>query len=68
MEEMPTGEISAGAGIGTDGGSFAFNVRENNWLGKGVSLSAAADISADSIKGSLYIFKDRFNSKKILSQ
>ena len=28
VEEMPTGEISAGAGIGTDGGSFAFNIRE----------------------------------------
>ena len=38
VEEMPTGEISAGAGIGTDGGSFAFNIRENNWLGKGISF------------------------------
>ncbi len=53
VEEMPTGEISAGAGIGTDGGSFAFNVKENNWLGKGVTLSAAAEVSADSLKGSL---------------
>ena len=26
VEEKPTGEISAGAGIGTDGGSFAFNI------------------------------------------
>ena len=40
VEEMPTGEISAGAGIGTDGGSFAFNIKENNWLGKGVTVSA----------------------------
>ncbi len=61
VEEKPTGEISAGAGIGTDGGSFAFNVRENNWLGKGVSLSAAADISADSIKGSLFISNPDYN-------
>ena len=45
VEEMPTGEISAGAGIGTDGGSFAFNIRENNWLGRGISLSAAAEFS-----------------------
>ena len=35
VEEKPTGEISAGAGIGTDGGSFAFSITENNW-GKGV--------------------------------
>ena len=27
---MPTGEISAGAGIGTNGGSFGFNIKENN--------------------------------------
>ncbi len=53
VEEMPTGEISAGAGIGTDGGSFAFNVKENNWLGKGVTLSAAAEISEESLRGSL---------------
>jgi len=53
VEEMPTGEISAGAGIGTDGGSFAFNVKENNWLGKGVTLSAAAEVKSDSIRGSL---------------
>ena len=39
VEEMPTGEISAGAGIGTNGGSFAFNVKENNWLGQGNAVS-----------------------------
>ena len=34
VEEKPTGEISAGAGIGTNGGTFAINISENNWLGK----------------------------------
>ena len=29
---MPTGEISAGAGVGTNGGSLAFQISENNWL------------------------------------
>ena len=29
-------EISAGAGIGTNGGSFAFMINENNWLGEGI--------------------------------
>ncbi len=61
VEEMPTGEISAGAGIGTDGGSFAFNIRENNWLGRGVSLSAAAELRADSLKGSLSITDPDYN-------
>ena len=53
VEEKPTGEISAGAGIGTDGGSFAFAVSENNWLGKGATLSANAEVSQDSLRGSL---------------
>ena len=38
VEEKPTGEISAGAGVGTNGGSFAINISENNWLGRGNSL------------------------------
>ena len=42
---MPTGEISAGAGIGTNGGSFAFAVKENNYLGKGIRISANAEVS-----------------------
>ena len=28
VEERPTGEISAGAGVGTNGGTFAFSIRE----------------------------------------
>jgi len=53
VEEKPTGEISAGAGIGTNGGSFAFNVKENNWLGEGKNVGFNADVSADSLKGSI---------------
>ena len=34
VEEQPTGEISAGAGIGTSGGTFGSNISENNWLDK----------------------------------
>ena len=36
---MPTGEISAGAGIGTSGGSFMIGISENNWLGEGKRLN-----------------------------
>ncbi len=61
VEEMPTGEISAGAGIGTDGGSFAFNIKENNWLGKGVTLSAAAEVSEESLRGSLSFTDPDYN-------
>ena len=61
VEEMPTGEISAGAGIGTDGGSFAFNIKENNWLGKGVTVSANAEVSADSVRGAISLTDPDYN-------
>ncbi len=61
VEEMPTGEISAGAGIGTNGGSFAFSIKENNWLGRGVTLSADADVSADTLSGQLSFTDPNFN-------
>ena len=53
VEEQSTGEISAGAGIGTSGGSIAFGVKENNWLGEGKSVSLDFDINAESLAGSL---------------
>jgi len=61
VEEMPTGEISAGAGIGTNGGSFAFNISENNWLGRGMTVSANADVSADTLSGSLSFTDPNYN-------
>ena len=51
VEEQPTGEISAGAGVGTDGGTFAFNVQENNWLGQGKKIGLDFEVSTDSIAG-----------------
>ena len=41
-----TGEISAGAGIGTSGGTIAVGIKENNYLGKGLSLDANATLSS----------------------
>ena len=40
VEEKPTGEIAAGAGVGTEGTSFSFSVQENNYLGKGLMVDA----------------------------
>jgi outer membrane protein insertion porin family len=51
VEEKPTGEISAGAGIGTTGGSFGFNITENNWLGKGIGISTNISVSAETFTG-----------------
>jgi len=53
VEEKPTGEISAGAGIGTNGGSFAIAVKENNWLGEGKNVSFDLDVDQESLRGTL---------------
>ena len=53
VKEKPTGEISAGAGLGTSGGTFQFGVKENNYLGKGIAVNAFASISSESFKGTL---------------
>ena len=50
IEEKPTGEISAGAGYGTDGSTFSFGIRENNFAGQGVKLESNLDLREDSIK------------------
>ena len=53
VEEKPTGEVSAGAGVGTNGGSFAFNVQENNYLGEGKNVGFNIEIDQESVKGTL---------------
>ena len=51
VQEQPTGEISAGAGVGSNGGSFAFIVSENNWLGKGNKINFELEVDSESIGG-----------------
>ncbi len=53
VEEQPTGEITAGAGVGTDGGMFALGVKENNWLGQGKSVGFDVEVDSESISGTL---------------
>ncbi len=53
VEEQPTGEISAGAGVGTEGGTFATKITENNWLGQGKILGLEFELTSESIKGEL---------------
>ena len=53
VEEKPTGEISAGAGVGTNGGSFAINISENNWLGRGNRLNFEIEVDQESLIGNI---------------
>jgi len=53
VQEKATGEISAGAGVGSDGTTFMFAVKENNWLGRGISLDTSVSVSAEKFLGRL---------------
>ena len=67
VTEKPTGEISAGAGVGTSGGTIAFGIKENNYLGKGINLNTHITISEDSLKGNFNYVNPNFkNSDKSL--
>ena len=65
VKEKPTGEITAGAGFGTSGGSLGFGVTENNYMGKGIRLDANLTLREDSIKGLFSLNNPNFrNSDK----
>ena len=67
VEEKPTGEISAGAGVGTAGTTVAFGVKENNYLGKGLNLNSSVVLSEESIKGQFGITNPNYkNSDKLV--
>ena len=61
VEEMPTGEISAGAGIGTEGGSFEASVSENNWLGEGKKLDFNISTDSESLSGTINYTDPNYN-------
>jgi outer membrane protein insertion porin family len=68
LVEKPTGEISAGAGVGTSGGTIAFGVKENNYLGKGVQVEANGILTEESIKGLISVTNPNYkNTDKSLS-
>ena len=61
VEEKPTGEISVGAGAGSEGGTIGFSVSENNFLGKGIRLSSSLNLTEDSIRGDFTVNNPNFN-------
>lgn len=61
VEEQPTGEISAGAGIGTSGGTFAFSIKENNWLGEGKLVAFDVQLDEESLAGQLSFVNPNYN-------
>ena len=62
VEEKPTGEIMAGAGVGTNGGNIMFSVKENNYLGKGIQIANSVYLDNESIKGNFSVTNPNFNN------
>jgi len=60
VEEKPTGEIMAGAGVGTSGGTFSFGVSENNFLGRGIEFASDLTVSKESLKGLISLNNPNF--------
>ena len=61
IEEKPTGEISAGAGIGTNGGSFGISISENNWLGKGKKVKFELEVDQETLSGDIQYLDPNYN-------
>tara|TARA_B100001093_G_scaffold497914_1_gene545385 strand:+ start:1075 stop:3324 length:2250 start_codon:yes stop_codon:yes gene_type:complete len=64
VEEKPTGEIMAGAGAGTSGGTFIFGIKENNYLGKGLSVDANATVTSETFKGLFRVTNPNYNNSE----
>ena len=61
VEEKPTGEIGASLGFGTDNTNLGFFVKENNYLGKGLGLTASLSLGTDRVKGLFSVSNPNFN-------
>jgi outer membrane protein insertion porin family len=67
IQEKPTGEIFASAGVGTDGSSIGFGIKEKNFLGDGINLDTNISLSTNSFKGKFSVVNPNFqNSDKSL--
>ncbi len=68
VEEKPTGEILASAGVGNDGGTVGFSVSEKNFMGRGVGLVSSLSLSEEKVKGEFTVNNPNFNyTEKSLS-
>ena len=62
VEEKASGEISAGAGFGTDGAQISGMLSENNFLGKGIKFVTSLDVGTNKILGNILVSNPDFYS------
>ncbi len=60
VDEKPTGEIFAGAGYGTSGGTIGFGIKENNFMGKGIEFDTNLSVSEEQIRGQFSVYNPNF--------
>ena len=61
VEEKPTGEITAGAGVSTSGGTLSFAVKENNFLGRGIQFGTDVTLSESAVRGLISLKNPNYN-------
>ena len=66
VQEQATGDLSAGAGAGTNGATISAGIKERNFLGRGLIVNSNINISTQKIYGSFGYtnpdFRDSGNS------
>ena len=62
VEEKSTGEISAGAGVGSSGSTISFSIKENNFNGKGVKLNTSIIFEPNVVAGGIDFNIPNYNS------
>ena len=68
VEEQPTGAISAGVGVGTNGSTVSTGISEKNLFGMGINANGAISLGTEKVSGNMKVdIPDFKNSGNILS-
>ena len=63
VEEQPTGEIFAGAGVGTGmGATLSGGIKEKNFLGQGLTVNTALNLGTEKISGNFSYINPDYNN------
>lgn len=60
--EQPTGNISAGVGYGTNGGTIQASINERNFLGQGINFNFTGTLATEKVLGEFVYSNPNFNN------
>ncbi len=55
VEEQPTGSVSAGVGVGSQGSTVSSSIVEKNLFGKGITLNGNVSLGTEKISGNILL-------------